>query len=171
MTNTHLASHQKLLFSNFIQVCQEPVTFSGDNGPRMPEVSSFWVQHLFLSSFSGPGRIVRVHLGFLPVSPLLVFAVTLETKRSAVFTFSHPHLRPGVVIVMDGFLLALKTQAGKGVSPLGRPVRGPVRSHNCWSGRAEILHCCRIGNWKCFIVCFAVSFQSQREQLKAREWP
>lgn len=46
----------------------------------MPEVSSFWVQHLFLSSFSGPGRTVRVHLDFLPVSPLLVFAVTLETS-------------------------------------------------------------------------------------------
>lgn len=127
--------------------------------------------------FRGPVRTARVHLDFSARQPFACVCCDIGDQRSAVFTFSHPHLRPGVVTVMDGFLLALKTQAGKGVWPRWEgPVRGPVRSHNCWSGRAEILHRCRIGSWKCFIVCFCCIFpitegtaESMRVAMRPRD--
>lgn len=55
-----------------------PVTFTSEHGPRMQKVSNFWTEPPLHQLLSMPGRTERVHLDFLPVSSLLLFAVTLE---------------------------------------------------------------------------------------------
>lgn len=66
-----------------------PATFIFESSPRMPKVSKFWIEHVFISSFSRSGRTVRVHLDFLPVSLLLLFAVTLENSAQQFSPCSH----------------------------------------------------------------------------------
>lgn len=116
---------------------------------------------------SGPGRTVRVHLDFLPVSPLPLFAVTLENGAQPFSPCSH----------LDGGVTSPLTWScnSYGLFSLGSLKYKQEKVCPTWDGTfvfqsrvpapgLEAAKICRAGNWKCFIVCVAVALQSRPGQ-------
>lgn len=116
-----------------------PVTFTSEHGPRMQKVSNFWTEHLFISSFrrlGGPRGSIWI---FLPVSSLLLFAVTLENSAQQFSPCCHLDSavtsKPPGLIVMDCYppprLLKCKQEK---VWHMGRHHPFPIKSHTFWFG-------------------------------------